>query len=155
MPVDANELIRRWRDRRREILETLPPQLLAEYRQLGLLIRGVLTEQRAAALKERTQETERMIAEEEARLAKAMEELAAAQEEMRRLSAEAEREEARVPLDRHRETLIAFLAKKGPSTRREITAATPIPAGSLSLLLRDQRFEQVQHGLWRLRKGGN
>jgi hypothetical protein len=43
--VPSNTLIRRWRERRREILKTLAPNLLAEYRKLGLLIKGVKAEE--------------------------------------------------------------------------------------------------------------
>jgi hypothetical protein len=130
--VDAEELIRLWSDRRREILKTLPPDLLVEYRRLGVLIRGMRAQQYADARKslqsnaQEEQEAYRLTRQDSMRL--------------------------RISLDDHREALIAFLAVHGPSARGEIVRRTKIPSGSLSILLQDQRFEQVKHGLWRLRK---
>ena len=46
--IGSNVMIRRWRDRRREILQSLrevSPDLVDEYRNLGRLIKGVLEEE--------------------------------------------------------------------------------------------------------------
>jgi hypothetical protein len=43
--VRSNDLIRRWREQRREILKTLAPEMLKEYRRLSGLIRAVLAEE--------------------------------------------------------------------------------------------------------------
>jgi len=142
--MDSEELVRRWRDRRREILKTLPPELLAEYRRLGVLIQNVLVEQRAISKCKKLSDQER---------AELMEGTVRVPDLINRKvkqALEEVREESRIPLHRHRETLIAFLAEFGPSTRREIAAGTSIPAGSLSRLLRGPQFEQAAHGLWRL-----
>lgn len=43
--VSSNELIKRWRSRRKEILKTLDPKLFADYRRLTTLIRSVRVEE--------------------------------------------------------------------------------------------------------------
>src|SRR5947209_5961152 len=54
--VTSSALIARWRKRRREILRTLAPDLLAEYRELGKCIRLVRTEEACAAQEEAEEE---------------------------------------------------------------------------------------------------
>jgi hypothetical protein len=179
----ANDLIEQWRARRREIIKMLPLKLRSEYRRLGLLIKGALSEKREARLrdirskaeqratvsereKKRIAEetnseirtiTEQIAEESEREAANLAEMLDRRRESLTELEREILRiqEEKRTPLHRHRENLIAFLAAHGPATRKEIVEATGIPPGSLSLLLRDEQIEQVRHGTWRLfrRKG--
>jgi hypothetical protein len=58
----------------------------------------------------------------------------------------------RVSLAEHRQKLIKFVRKKGQCTRAGMISGTGIPEGSISaLLINEEDFEQVSHGLWKLR----
>lgn len=54
-------------------------------------------------------------------------------------------------LSKHKGNLIAFLATVESATRGEITAATGIPEGSLSELLRGDEFQRIERGQWKLK----
>jgi hypothetical protein len=144
--VDVEELLRGWYERRREILKTLPPDLLAEYRQIGRLIKGVLKEQ------------VNQIGPEGGLLLGKLEPKTICKECHAELKEDGIMEQLqhikpfRVSLVRRKETLLKFLAERGPSTRGEILRETDIPPGSLSMLLQHPEFENAGHGLWRLGK---
>ncbi len=60
----------------------------------------------------------------------------------------------RVPMAEHRKRLIQFIRNKGQCTRAGMISGTGIPEGSISALLSNSEdFEQVQHGLWKLKEG--
>jgi hypothetical protein len=120
---DALELIQYWKKRRREILESLPPEQLREYRQLGVSIK--LAYKGIAG---------------------------AVQEKMNNLHTKDRAVEApsgRVPFHDRKKQIVDYLRDKGPSHRGEIIAETGIPAGSLSVVLQDADFENVGRGLWK------
>jgi hypothetical protein len=144
--MNIEELFHRWRKRRREILESLPPDLLAEYRRLGRLIQGMLNEQLAEIRRElkRSKESSE-ITEQEVRDFRRR-----AHESIDRAHEMSEKDR-RTSLAFRRAELKTFFESHGPATRRQILEATSIPAGSLSELLKGEEFEQVHRGLWRLR----
>lgn len=125
--MDVRELIERWAARRKEILNTLPPKLLAEYRKLGALIRATGSEVLRSTM------TPRPAPPGSGRFF----------------------DFPRIPLSHHKAKLVEFLKGKESATRGEIGAATGIPPGSLSKLLnKGKEFEQVKRGFWALKKGG-
>jgi hypothetical protein len=130
--VSSQELLLRWRKRRREILGKLCPKLRGEYRRLGALIRAVLAEQCHSPGKAR---------------------LKPAKSGYVIVSKHGVRVSSRVPLREHKARAIAFLKTHGPATRMRISAKAIVPAGSLSLLLKGEEFEQVERGLWKLKEG--
>ena len=124
--MDTGEMIRLRRKLRAEILKKLPPELQAEFHRLGKEIRQ-LRKMIMATAESRGDVKPAM---------KGFFDL------------------PRIPLLRHKRTLIEFLLMhKEPATRKEILAGTDIPYGSLSSLLKADEFEQVSHGLWKLKKG--
>lgn len=128
--VESNVLIQRWRQRRRDILKTLPANLLTEYRELGIALRRVQAEQLQISKDRRVQSEGAYATEKESGLFVPP---------------------PRIPLATHRKKLIEFLSKHGQATRTEITAKTGIPAGSLSELLSGDEFKQLQRGFWALK----
>jgi hypothetical protein len=56
----------------------------------------------------------------------------------------------RVPLASRRLKLVDYLTAHGPSLRATIIQATDIPSGSLSALLQDGGFKQLEDGRWGL-----
>jgi hypothetical protein len=129
--MSTTQLLNRWRDRQKEILETLSPDLLAEYRKLGELIETVEDEEdkNAREIKTSGQKTNK--------------------EHI--VPANFFPPIPRVPLSVHKKKLIDYLKKHGPSTRGEISAGAAIPPGSLSELLSEKEFEQHERGFWGLR----
>jgi hypothetical protein len=127
--TSSAELVRRWQDEKRQILDAQAPEVkkaIFRYLELDRLIREV---RRVDARRKR---------EFEARMeAKAAEEGG-----------------SRVPLTVHKKKLIDFLREHGPSVRAEIANKTGIPPGSLSELLSSSEFEQLQRGFWGLKKPG-
>jgi hypothetical protein len=65
---------------------------------------------------------------------------------------EEELERQRTRLSQHKQALIAFLKLRRESvSRAEIIRHCDIPAGSLSAILGEPEFVQVEHGMWALR----
>lgn len=122
--MPSQELVHRWKKRRREILNTLPPELLAEYQQLGKAIKRVWAEE--------------------------MRNLSEVSQTLHSSTTPATANRVRIPLSFHRKKLIEFLDEHGPSLRAEIVAKTGIPEGSLSKLLRGKEFEHLERGFWAL-----
>jgi hypothetical protein len=125
--MDTDDIIRRYRQRQAEIIGCLAPELLAEYKRLEELIQFI-----------------GRIADEERTNFKLP---------PPPLPDDFFADLPRVPLLTHKRKLIDFLRKsKSPVSRKQILAATTIPAGSLSSILKDDEFEQVEHGLWKLKE---
>jgi hypothetical protein len=179
--VDTKELIRRWQQRQREILDTLAPELRAEYFRLEECIGAVGSEElRVACQKVREEIAEHLRAADEhenevAILRRSLEDTKnkLADEELLFNQVSAGRPSnavliesilkrssrvgpaPRTPLSEQKKKLIAFLKKHGRCVRGCIARGTGIPPGSLSALLQDEEFEQVQRGVWRLREEEN
>jgi hypothetical protein len=133
--LSASELIHMLLDRRREILLTLEPHLLAEYRDLGKSIRTIEAQLARLASQQGQEGTE---------------------EQPDTLQSRARRfvlaPAPRIRMAIHKKKLIDFLRANGcPASRTEILTGTKIPSGSLSSLLSSEEFEQVERGLWRLK----
>lgn len=57
----------------------------------------------------------------------------------------------RTSLDEHKERLIAFLSgRQTLASRKEILTGTGMPQGTLSAVLRDEKFYRGKRGLWGL-----
>src|SRR4051794_33313011 len=109
--VTSTELLRAWRERRRDILRSLPPHLRAEYLTLGKAIKAV---QQAESI---TRAAPRPSAKELIELVNL--------------------HQKRVPMSAQKRKLIeAIIMCGGTATRKQILMVTEIPAGSLSQLLR-------------------
>ncbi len=129
-PLSSIDLVLRWRKRRQEILNKLPPELRAEYRRLGAAIRAVEDEEREHVIRTVAGVADNVQATAVPIIAP-----------------------TRLPLARHKATLIDFLRQRGaPVARAEITSSTTIPEGSLSQLLSDREFVQAGRGMWTLRE---
>jgi hypothetical protein len=136
--MSSSQLVSRWRKRQREIIEQLPANLLAEYRKLEGMITSVYAEEKKRS---REQDSKQKTAAEG--------DNSPDDEEGLGLFAPP----PRTPLSAHKKKLIKFLAGlEQPVTRGNIASATRIPPASLSELLKGPEFEQVRHGLWKLRK---
>jgi hypothetical protein len=122
--LTGKQFIQRWRSRRMEILRSLAPELRAEYRRLGRLIRDITAElsDSSPVGSVEPRESFGLVP-------------------------------SRIPLLDRKQKLIEFLRSREGATRVEITKATRIPAGSLSSLLKGAEFEQARHGFWTLKKG--
>src|SRR5262249_29765164 len=113
---DAWELIRHWKRRRREILESLSPELRREYRELGISLKRVYQGIAGAT----GDKTRTVLTERRRRLAKEIVNAAPA---------------SKVSLDDRKKQLIEYLRPKGPTHRGEIIDETGIPPGTLANLL--------------------
>ena len=146
--MNATDIIQRWRERQAEILASLPPALLLEYRDLEVAIRvaeGTLGQidppaPTAAPSAVPVSALEPPLAEPRGP-AEAGADGTAGRPPRRR----------RTPLARRKRDLAAFLAARGGATRTDILAGTDIPPGSLSTLLQDGDFVHGDDGLWRAR----
>jgi hypothetical protein len=138
--LTSSQLVVGWRKRRLEILKSLPAKLLAEYRELGRLIRGV----QAAELENARRRNEAQVGIDTSMPLIALDPKAKATIGFFPPS-------PRVPLSVHKKKLIDFLTAHGPSMRGEIAAKTGIPPGSLSELLGGNEFEQPRRGFWALK----
>jgi hypothetical protein len=58
----------------------------------------------------------------------------------------------RIPMPIQRSKLLRFFEHRPSATRGEIEAETGIPAATLTTLLRGDEFEQIKHGVWRLKR---
>jgi hypothetical protein len=129
--MDAETLIRLWRQRQEEILSELPQPLRQEYRELAAAVRRA--EETIAHHSDRQQE---MFEDEPA--------------------PEGEEPSQRIPLTRRERTLRRYLATHGPATRVEILSRTGIPPGSLTVLLTkgkdDGWLEHTEDGKWSLKE---
>jgi hypothetical protein len=125
MSLTSGELIRRWRERRKEILRTLRKDLLAEFIHLGKQI---------AAVRQEEAKTEQQ-----------------ATSPPRTGFLGPLPSSSRVSMAVHKFRLVEFLKQHGPSTRKEITTKTGIPEGSLSELLKRPIFEKQRWGIWALK----
>ncbi len=177
--MNTAELIRRWQERQLEILDALPADLRAEFLCLADRISAVQAEEARTALEKARELGMKAWAAGRAATARALaaegEDKATESpaEKARREAEEAEHEAAleqifgslgrghgeatqprpkRLPLSLQKLKLIAFMQKHGPVPRSFIAANTNIPAGSLSVLLSEEEFEQVERGIWRLRE---
>jgi hypothetical protein len=117
----VNELIARWRERRRQILDALPTTLRAEFYRLGAAIKSIKSMFGERNTKIRVVHTP---------------------------------VSGRIPMSEHKKKAVDYLRQVESATRLEILANTGVPEGSLSQLLRDKEFEQVERGRWRLAKRG-
>lgn len=138
-------LMQRWRERRLEILKAhLPPELLLEYRQLGVAIRAV-----------RTKEIKLSPTEARCKLLayprNADLPVLSARDEIEAKMKLAKEIVSRQPLASHKAKLIEFLDTYGPTKRALIPTMTGIPAGSLSELLTGPEFERLDYGVWALK----
>jgi hypothetical protein len=133
------DLLRRLRERRREILKALSPELLAEYRRLGIAIRTVIIEEGKSTVAKCTNDGKF-----DALLATVFGHLLTSDEFGQQLK-------ERTPMSAHKKRLIDFLHDARMATRAQILASTGIPEGSLSQLLREPEFEQMERGTWRLK----
>src|SRR5258708_17181916 len=123
--MDTDELIRRKIDKQKEILKTLKPELLAEFLRLQSEIGAI----------------QKLVTDEK-------------QEELPPPFTGFLKATPRIPLLNHKRALILFFSQcKRPVSRKQILAATSIPGGSLSSLLKAKEFKQVGHGMWALREG--
>jgi hypothetical protein len=140
MPLTSDELLLRWRKRCREILSKLPPELLAEYRKLQRLIKGVCYEE-SIEDGERWRQIGRKEGEEIIRRSR------------KRLF---DPTPTRIPLSVHKENLICYFIaiKNCRASRSEIVQRAHIPLGSLSELLAQKEFVQETRGFWRLSEKG-
>jgi hypothetical protein len=121
--LTSSGLVARYRQRRREILDALPPDArkqLKEYIQLGKCIRRIYAEETRYNTVVTLPHSAQVVP------------------------------PARVPMSVHKEKLVEFLTQHGPSTRNQILSGTGIPAGSLSELL-TKECEQKKEGFWTLK----
>jgi hypothetical protein len=119
--LTLDQLIRRCRTKRAEILKTLAPELLAEYRRLGRVIRDLEAEEEDSS-------------------------------PVNPPAKDALFNLPRIPLAVHTEKVAAFLATRTAASRSEIAANAHVPIGSLSSVLKAERFEQIRRGYWALKK---
>lgn len=128
--MDAFELVRHMKIRRVEILETLPPDLRAEFDYLEQMIQFA-----DELLKKNGPHVDMPVPAPLAHLVPIAP------------------KPSRVPLFQRRHVLKEYLAASGPATRGQILKDTGIPAGTLSALLLERTdFEQTDEGLWAVRQ---
>ena len=136
--VPSGALIRRWRKRQLEILKTiinkLPPDLLTEFRSLNRSIKLVRAEEEKIAREKNQGGTPLIAKPPRGTLGLIF--------------------GPRTSMSAHKRKLVAFLETTRSATRAEILSLTGIPDGSLSQLLREEDFEQLERGLWALKNKG-
>jgi len=130
--VPSKALIARWRSRRRAILaHYVPPEVIKEYRKLGMLIKEVESAQK------HTEETAQVAIYKNLR------------EELQQIPTLEPNERAkRMKLSIQRARLLNYLYFYGPADRQDIAKHTGIAVGSLSKLLSGKDFVSVERGIW-------
>ena len=119
--LTVDDLIARHREKQREILKTLKPELYAEYRRLGRKIKELRAEQADQTPVGASRRQHVLFA-----------------------------LPPRIPLFEHKKRVLEFLRNREGATRRQIMKATKVPPGSLSSVLKAKEFRQIRHGFWGL-----
>ncbi len=118
--MDTREIIRQLRSEQEEILKSLKPELLAEFKRLEKQIRMVKKlVMNACRLDDFDLPNENFA-------------------------------ERLPLLKHKQRIIAYMRGKRQPVTRKEIISETLVPAGSLSSILKAREFEQIGHGLWQL-----
>lgn len=141
--MTTTELMNRLRKRQGEILQSLSPELLAEYTKLAEMIALIRAEE------------DRVAAAHGKKIGDAVGvpvfiEDHGGLELVIKGAPPATSVGTRLPLAVQKEKVIRFLDNNGPMPRSTILSMTGVPAGSLSALLKGKEFKQNDTGNWEL-----